>query len=216
MMKTYRISLAALGAAVALAAPAARAADVNTSYGDTKTASTGSTAEAKQPSQKLQDGLQKLHAVNKAEIDAGQLAEQSGSSQQVKDFGKQMVSEHTMNDAHLSQMAQAAGLNLEGQVFEDQQKKAQDHMKSLQGKTGADFDQAYMAAMVKGHQAVSKEVKTLTDEARKEKLPTIAAALQSTEQMVNRHLTQAKSVETVAKNEAKAAKSGGTGAASPK
>ena len=219
-MKMIQIPLAVLGAVVALAAPAARAADTNTSYGNAKSAASGAAAGAKQLSEKLQEGLQKLHAANQAEIQSGQLAEQSGSSAQVKAFGKQMVTDHTKNDEHLQTMAKTAGLSLEGKAFEEQQKKAQDDMKDVQGKTGAEFDQAYMAAMVKDHQRDSKDVKKLSEEARKEKQPQLASFLQSTEQKMQQHLSHAKSVETVAKNEAKAAKSGahtGTGSApSPK
>ncbi len=152
---------------------------------------------------KLQDGLEKLHAGNQAEIQAGQQAEQSASSSDVKAFGQRMVTDHTQNDQQLTGMAQTLGVSLEGKAFQKEQKDAQKSMKKLQGKSGADWDKAYVDQMVKDHEKDAKDVKKLANEARKDGQSELASFLDQTEQAMQSHLTAAKQLKSAEKTASK-------------
>ena len=54
-----------------------------------------------------------------AEVEFGQLAEQKGRSQAVKDFGRQMVTDHGKANQQLMQLAQAANIPQPGQLDEE-------------------------------------------------------------------------------------------------
>lgn len=81
------------------------------------------------------------------EVQLGQLAQQQGSSQQVKDFGQMMVQDHSQANQQLQNVAQGMQMTLPAVMME----KHQEHVNDLQAKSGADFDNAYMDMMVKDH-----------------------------------------------------------------
>src|SRR5438270_6462493 len=54
-----------------------------------------------------------------AEVELGQLAEQKGRSQAVKDFGSQMVADHGKANQQVMQLAQAANIPQPGQPDEE-------------------------------------------------------------------------------------------------
>ena len=58
-----------------------------------------------------------LHQVNQAEINAGKLAQQQGTSQDVKDYGRMLVEDHTKADQTLTDVAKKAHLNLDKSVL---------------------------------------------------------------------------------------------------
>jgi putative membrane protein len=198
--------------AVALGFSAPAAAQLSSSQ-DPSSSSTGAgsaAATAKTPSKKLLKGMEQLHAVNQAEIQAGQIAQQKASSADVKAFGEKMVTEHTQNDQHLSGMAQTLGVNLEGKAYQKQQKGAQKTAKKLEGKTGSAFDAAYIDAMVKGHEKVAKNVKKLSDQARKDGQSELASFLDQTVQGVQGHLSIAKKIQSSMRTASKSSSSTGS------
>lgn len=164
-------------------------------------------AATKAPGKKLVDGLEKLHADNQAEIQAGQLAQQNGMSPEVKSFGEQMVTDHTKVDQQLASIAQNMGVNLEGKQFQKEQKDAQKTYQKLQGKSGADFDKQYASQMVKDHQTDTKAVRQLAQEAQKEKQSELATFLNQTEQGMQGHLSHAKQLEAAEKSASKRSRS---------
>ncbi|HYD40245.1 MAG TPA: DUF4142 domain-containing protein [Anaeromyxobacter sp.] len=197
-MKTGTMKLVALGAAVALAAPAGvRAEDTGSAGGGTV-------------SQELQEGLQKLHAANQAELQLGKLAQQSASSPQVKAFGRQMVTDHGQNDRQLTSMAQRLGVSLQGEAFQQKQQEGQDMMKEVQGKTGREFDRAYTDLMVKDHEKDSREVGELAQQARQAGHSQLATFLSTTEQKMKGHLAH---VQGLRDSMRQAAGASGTGSA---
>ncbi len=211
MTRTLR-EAAVLLAALGLALPAAALAK-----NDAGTGAAG--AGGKALSKDLQEGIEKLHAANQAEIQMGKLAQQSAASADVKAFGEKMASDHGQNDQQLTSLAQTLGASLEGKAFTKEQKDAQKKMSSVEKKTGADFDKAYMKDMVKDHEKDTKDVKKLADKARKAGQTDLATFLDQTEQTMQGHLTQAKQIEAAVKNEKKTASSksessSGTGAGS--
>jgi putative membrane protein len=83
-----------------------------------------------------------------AEVQLGQLAQQKGQNQAVKDFGQRMVSDHTKANEELK--AVAAGENMPVSTSLGVSNSA---LKlKLEALSGAAFDKAYMSAMVKDHQ----------------------------------------------------------------
>jgi putative membrane protein len=116
-----------------------------------------------------------------AEVEAGNLAQDKGNSQAVKDFGVMMVKDHTDGNTKLQSLAASQGVALpttEGAMHAASKAK-------LEVLRGNAFDKAYIKNQVAAHeQAVSvfkKEIATGTDAQvksfAKETLPTLEAHL---------------------------------------
>ena len=84
-----------------------------------------------------------------AEVKFGQLAEQNASSQQVKNFARRMVNEHSKMNEQLQSLASSKNVELPT----DMGIKEKASYKLLSMKKGTDFDRAYMSDMVKDHEA---------------------------------------------------------------
>ncbi|WP_406042482.1 DUF4142 domain-containing protein [Micromonospora sp. NBC_00898] len=102
---------------------------------------------AAQPSTQDTQYLQALHQVNLAEIVTGNLAQQKGQNQQVKDLGKQFVTDHTQLDQTVQSTAQQLNVKLPSEPTADQQKVV-DKLNNL---SGAAFDKAWVTAELAGH-----------------------------------------------------------------
>jgi putative membrane protein len=81
------------------------------------------------------------------EIQLGKLAQQRATSADVKAHGKMMEDEHTIAANALKVLAEAKGITIPTSVTED----GMDAYNKLNDKKGADFDEAYIDDMVKGH-----------------------------------------------------------------
>jgi putative membrane protein len=84
-----------------------------------------------------------------AEVKLGQLAEEKGSSQEVKDFGKRMVADHTKIDDQLQKDAAKEKVTLPNTMSKRDQ-ETYDRLSKLSGKA---FDRAYARDMVRDHRA---------------------------------------------------------------
>ncbi len=94
-------------------------------------------------------------AVNSADSAQGELAARSGTHADVKAFGKRLATDHGAVNKQATDWATAAGVTPEESDDSRKMKQdAADHMTSLQGKTGADFDKAYIDHVVTSHQQV--------------------------------------------------------------
>jgi putative membrane protein len=82
-----------------------------------------------------------------AEVKLGQLAEEKGTSESVKNFGKRMVEDHSKANDQLKATASQANINLPTDLKPKDQ-KTYDHLSSL---SGAAFDKAYAEDMVRDH-----------------------------------------------------------------
>ena len=125
----------------------------------------------------------KVADVGMTEVKLGQMAQDKGTNQRVKDFGAMMVKDHTAAGDELKSLASRKNVTLPSSVGDDHQKKIDD----LSKKTGKDFDKAYMNAMVDGHQSAvnyfekaSKNTKDADTKAWVDKtLPTLKMHLDS-------------------------------------
>ncbi|MFG1952532.1 DUF4142 domain-containing protein [Micromonospora sp. NPDC048830] len=102
---------------------------------------------AAQPSTQDTQYLQALHQVNLFEIAAGNMAQQKGQNQQVKDLGAQFVTDHTQLDQTVQSTAQQLGVQLPGSPTADQQKI----LDRLNGLSGAEFDKQWVTDELAGH-----------------------------------------------------------------
>jgi len=82
------------------------------------------------------------------EVRLGELAEQQGKAQAVKDFAQRMVQDHGDANDKLKQIAEQKSIELPRDLPEE----AQATLEELQQQQGAEFDQAYMEEMVNDHE----------------------------------------------------------------
>lgn len=83
------------------------------------------------------------------EVKLGELAARKGTRDDVKEFGQMMVKDHTTINGDLKSLAEQKGVALPDSLDTKHQGMV-DRMAALKG---ADFDNAYIAAMLKGHKA---------------------------------------------------------------
>lgn len=126
---------------------------------------------------------------NAAEVEAGKLASTKGANDEVKKFGERMVQDHGQAGDELKQLAQSKGLDLPDAVDRKHEREA----KSLDKKSGADFDKAYMSQMVKDHQ---KDLKEMQKAAKNAKDPEVKAYAEKTAAVIKEHLDMARQIAT--------------------
>jgi putative membrane protein len=138
------------------------------------------TNEAKLDDTKLEDDAEFAVAAadgGMVEVQLGELAAKNGVSAAVKDFGKMMVKDHTKANDELKALAAKKNITLPTTLSDKKQKMYND----LAEKKGADFDKAYVSAMVDDHK---EDIKAFEDAAKDakdadiktwaaEKLPTL-------------------------------------------
>ncbi len=122
------------------------------------------------------------------EIQEAQLALSQARSPKVKAYANRMVSDHTMANDQLKTLIANKGVMLPSDVSPAQTQE----MASLKGDTGREFDRAYVADQISGHQAMltlfQTEASSGTDPDLKkfaaDTLPTIQSHLDQAQKMV--------------------------------
>ena len=106
-------------------------------------------AFAQQSHHKSGDGLfvKKAAAGGLTEVELGNLAQQNGASQDVKDFGAKMVTDHGKINDDLKALAAKDNLTIPDKPTDDQQAL----IAKLGKESGKTFDDAYIHAMLKAH-----------------------------------------------------------------
>jgi putative membrane protein len=98
--------------------------------------------------------------ISMEEISLGQLAQQKGSTNHVKELGKMMEESHTKSLAELTALAQTKSISLPTSETEN----SKEAYKNLNDKSGNDFGKEYSSMMVKGHKkAIELFEKASTD-----------------------------------------------------
>ena len=121
------------------------------------------------------------------EVDLGQLAASKATSNDVKDFGNRMVSDHGKAGDELKSLASQKGLTLPATPSSEETKTSND----LSKKTGAAFDKAYMSDMVKDHE---KDAKEFEKASKSVKDPDLKSWATKTLTVVQDHLKMAKEI----------------------
>lgn len=125
-----------------------------------------------------------------AEVQLGQLAADKGSSSDVKQFGQQMVADHTKLGDQMKQVAQQMGVSEPKEVS----KKDRELTAKLQGLSGQQFDDAYIKAMVKDHK---KDAEDFKSEATQTQNPQLRQVAEQGDQVIDHHLQM---IEQIAKS----------------
>jgi putative membrane protein len=94
------------------------------------------------------------------EVELGRLASDHASSPAVKKFAKMMVDDHTKAGNELKQIATQYSIS-QPTGLDDKHRDLKDRLSKLHG---ADFDKAYMDAMVDGHKDVVDKLESRVDE----------------------------------------------------
>jgi len=89
------------------------------------------------------------------EIALSQLADSHASSTDVKQFAMMMVTDHQKLNAQFADLAAGKGIDISDAVAKGQKKG----VASLEKKSGADFDKAYIKEMIKGHKGAADLLK---------------------------------------------------------
>ncbi|WP_345953583.1 DUF4142 domain-containing protein [Mucilaginibacter sp. PAMB04168] len=82
-----------------------------------------------------------------AEVELAKLAQTKATNAKVKEYAEMMIKDHSKANTELMDLAKTKNITLPTTVGADQQTV----MADLQKKSGADFDKAYVDAMVKDH-----------------------------------------------------------------
>ena len=122
------------------------------------------------------------------EVDLGRLAVQRGSSDGVKQYGQEMVEEHTQANQELMQVAMQKGVKLPTEM--SSQNTAL--MERFSGLSGTSFDAAYKQAMIESHNQAISLFQAQSQQGQDpdlkawatQKLPNLQAHLQMVNQML--------------------------------
>jgi len=123
-----------------------------------------------------------------AEVELGKLAQDKASSDQVKNFGKRMVDDHSKANDELQTLAKNKNITLPSDL-DPKDKALKDRLSKL---SGAQFDRAYMSAMLHDHQKDVSEFKT---ESSNGKDPDVKAFASKTLPTLEDHLKLAQQTE---------------------
>ena len=110
---------------------------------------------AKNPTEFITDAIQG----DNSEIMLGQMAEEKGGSQQVKDFGKTLVADHSTAKAEASTVAKALGVTPPDTPMAE----AKEEQKKLSTMSGDGFDQEFASYMVTDHK---KDIQEFQDQVK--------------------------------------------------
>jgi len=97
-----------------------------------------------------------------AEVTLGRLAVDKAESDEVKNFGQRMVTDHGKANQELKDLAASEGVTLPTEMSAD----AKAEQKKLSGLSGAEFDKAYMKAMLKDHKKDISEFKQESEQGK--------------------------------------------------
>jgi putative membrane protein len=115
------------------------------------------------------------------EVQLGELASTNGMRDDVKAFGQRMVKDHTTINDDLKALAAQKSVTLPDNL----NAKHQGMVDKMAALTGAEFDDAYIAAMVKAH---TQDAKAFKAESAATQDPDIKSFLDKSIPVVERHL----------------------------
>jgi putative membrane protein len=105
------------------------------------------------------DFINDLVVANMAEVELGRLATERAAHAEVKKFGQMMIDDHTKAGNTLEALASKHSIAVPAAV-DEKHRDLRDRFATLQG---ADFDRAYMDAMVSGHEDVLDKLGSRVD-----------------------------------------------------
>lgn len=122
------------------------------------------------------------------EVQLSKIAEEKATDAKVKEFAKMMIADHSKANDELKSLATNKNITLPAAPDADMQKAIAD----VSGKSGSDFDKAYVAQMVKDHE---KTVKLFEDGQKDVKDAELKAFIDKTLPAIKAHLEHAKNLK---------------------
>ncbi len=161
----------------------------------TSTTSNEAQSSASEAQQKEGKAIKILMIADQGEVNAGRLAILKSSNPDVKKFAQRMIKDHSQNLKMVKQLSHKTKIKpVDSDQSEEIVKKQKEEGDSLKGKSGKDFDVAYIDDMVKGHEKVLKEIDDeLIPNASN---PQVANFLKETRATVAEHLKLAQDVQS--------------------
>ena len=160
----------------------------NTSNNSMDTSSSNKMSSTVAVDKTTSDFMVKVADVGMTEVKLGQMAQDKGMSQRIKDFGAMMVKDHTAAGDELKNLAERKNVTLPATVGNDHQKKIDD----LNKKSGKDFDKAYINAMVDGHKSTVNDFEKASKNAKD---ADVKAWVDKTLPTLEMHLDSAKAIK---------------------
>ena len=133
-----------------------------------------------------------------AEVEASKVAAQKATNPEVKKFAQHMVDQHGKMVEEGKQLAQKKGL----EAPKATDKKAQEELKALQAKSGAEFDRDYIRLMLDAHHDATGRAERIAKEGQD---PDLKAHAAKGAPLIKEHLAQARKLR-----DALGASAGGT------
>lgn len=148
-----------------------------------------SAAGAAQLSRQDQNFLKEAAQGNLAEIQAGQLAQQRGTSQAVKQLGQTLATDHQEMNQKLEQFAQQNNVTLPTSPTSAHQTQ----MNSLEKLQGRNFDHSFARDEVSDHE---KDIAKFQKEAKSTHDPAMRQMIESSIPVLQKHLSMARQAES--------------------
>jgi putative membrane protein len=165
------------------------------------TAEQAKTLVAGAPAGTPADVLSQIHETDQAEMEVGKLAEQKGSTAEVRDFGKTLERDHSTADRKVTAVARELNVQLSppAKPSSDLEKK-QNHdgavKEMLANVSGNTFDRDFLEAMSKDHQhdieKLTEVMNSTSDPKVKELIAELLPKLKHHQEMAEKLLGQAK------------------------
>jgi putative membrane protein len=133
-------------------------------------------------------------AANQVDVEAGELAKSKATNPEVREFAERMITDHTAVNQQATELVTRLGVTPEESPTSQQLRQAgEQNRQALQGKSGAEFDRAYIDNEVAYHQQVLDAIDdTLIPNAEN---PELKALLEQTRPAVAAHLEHAKELQ---------------------
>ena len=123
-----------------------------------------------------------------AEVELGKLAQDQGTTMQVRDFGAMMVKDHSTINDEMKGLADSKHIVLPDSLNNEEKKLKAD----LMAKKGKDFDKAYVDAMIEDHE---KDIKDFEQAAKIVKYPEMQVFIKKNLPVLKMHLAAIKKVK---------------------
>jgi putative membrane protein len=123
------------------------------------------------------------------EVAMGKLAQTNGGSQDIKDFGKMLETDHSNANDKLKSVAASENISIPTNMPDEHMK----HVDELSGKKGADFDKAFINMMIEDHEKDIAEFKKAAGGNENAKVKEFASA---TLPVIEGHLSKAKTIKS--------------------
>ncbi|RNI29474.1 DUF4142 domain-containing protein [Rufibacter immobilis] len=149
-----------------------------------------SDAEPSADQQRISEFMMRAAASDMFEIQSGELAKTKGAQQSTKDFGQQLVTDHTRSSNEMKALATKLGITLPTTLPADKQAM----LTELNGLSGMAFDRRFAAMQVTAHEEAVNLYETSEDNIENDE---VEAFINKTLPVLQMHLEHARQHKTM-------------------